>query len=135
MDIIKICKDILIQYKEVTFAYLFGSYVRGTLRSDSDIDIAIYLSEEMDIDSYLGLKMDLTEACKREVDLVILNKATPLLKFQVYKENRSLFTRDKSAETNFKVKTLFEYNDVKRYLDLSYKKNIERIRKEVELDG
>ena len=46
----------------------------------------------MDLDTYLDLKMKLTDACKREVDLIILNEATPLLKHQIYLYNRLLFT-------------------------------------------
>lgn len=123
------------EYDNIVFAYIFGSYVRKQLRSDSDIDIAIYLDTKMDLDTYLDLKMKLTDACKREVDLIILNEATPLLKHQIYLYNRLLFTRDKSMESNFKVKTLFEYNDMKPYLDLSYRKMIERIKREVNTDG
>mgnify|MGYP003766641377 FL=1 len=123
------------EYDNIVFAYIFGSYVRKQLRSDSDIDIAIYLDKKMDLDTYLDLKMKLTDACKREVDLIILNEATPLLKHQIYLYNRLLFTRDKSMESNFKVKTLFEYNDMKPYLDLSYRKMIERIKREVNTDG
>ena len=123
------------EYDNIVFAYIFGSYVRKQLRSDSDIDIAIYLDKKMDLDTYLDLKMKLTDACKREVDLIILNEATPLLKHQIYLYNRLLFTRDKSMESKFKVKTLFEYNDMKPYLDLSYRKMIERIKREVNTDG
>ena len=42
MDIIKNCKDNLMEYKDIIFAYIFGSYVPGKMRIDSDIDIAIY---------------------------------------------------------------------------------------------
>ena len=77
------CKKILMEYDNIVFAYIFGSYVRKQLRSDSDIDIAIYLDKKMDLDTYLDLKMKLTDACKREVDLIILNEATPLLKHQI----------------------------------------------------
>lgn len=44
-------------------------------------------------------------------------------------------TRDESIESNYKVKILFEYNDMKKYLDLSYDKMIERLRKEVERES
>lgn len=88
------------------------------MRADSDIDIVIYSEKKMDIGTYLGIKMHLSEACKREVDLIVLNDATPLLKYQIYKNNILLFTRDKTIETRYKVKTLFEYGDMKRYLDL-----------------
>jgi len=135
LDIIKNCRNILIEYEIIVFAYVFGSYVSGKLRNDSDIDIAIYLNNQMSTDEYLDLKMKLTTASKREVDLIILNSATPLLKFEIYKKHILLFTRDEIEESNFKVKTLFEYNDVKRYLELSYRRNIDRLKKEVDVNG
>lgn len=135
MDAIKKCKEILIEYDEIIFAYIFGSYVKNELRKDSDIDIAIYLANDMDTNTYLRIKMDLSEILKREVDLIILNDSTPLLKYEIYKNNILIFTRDKSLESKYKVRTLFEYNDIKKYLDLSYDKTIERLKKEVELDG
>ena len=135
MDIIQNCKNILEKYENIIFAYIFGSYVQGKVRADSDLDIAIYLRNKMDVNEYLEIKMRLSEACKREVDLIILNDATPLLKYQIYKNNILLFTRDKSIETRYKVKTLFEYSDMKRYLDLSYNKTIDRLKKEVKSNG
>ncbi|MBU5437226.1 nucleotidyltransferase domain-containing protein [Tissierella sp. MSJ-40] len=135
MNLIKRCKDILIKYENITFAYIFGSYVNEKIREDSDIDIAIYLEENIDGNEYLKIKMELTDACKREVDLVLLNDAVPLLKYEIYKNNILLFTRDKILESNYKVKILFEYNDMKKYLDLSYKKTIEKLKQEVEKNG
>jgi predicted nucleotidyltransferase len=135
MDIINKSKDILMEYENIIFAYIFGSYAQGKIRSDSDIDIAIYLENSIDMETYFEIKISLMEACKREIDLVILNDATPLLKYEIYRNNILLFTRDKTEETNYKVKVLFEYNDINRYLDLSYNKTIERLRKEVENDG
>lgn len=131
MDIIEKCKNILVGYEDIVFAYIFGSYVQGKMRADSDIDIAIYLEKKIDIDTYLEIKAYLSETFKREIDLIILNNATPLLKYEIYKNNILLFARDKSIETNYKVKTLFEYSDMKKYLDLSYNRTIDRLKKEV----
>lgn len=135
MDNIKKCKDILIGYENIIFAYIFGSYVQGKMRPDSDIDIAIYSDKKLDSETYLEIKMYLADACKREIDLIILNDANPLLKYEIYKNNILLFTRDNLLESNYKIKTLFEYNDVKRYLDLSYDRTIERLKKEVKSNG
>ena len=135
MDTINKCRDILIQYEKIIFAYIFGSYAKDNIRKDSDIDIAIYLKDSIGSYEYLDMKMKLSEALKREVDLVILNDATPLLKYEIHKNNILLFTNDKSIESKYKVKTLFEYNDMKRYLDLSYEKTIERLKEEVSIDG
>lgn len=135
MDIIEKCKNVLMKYENILFAYIFGSYAKGNMRADSDVDIGIYLKEEMNIEEYLKIRMDLTKICKRQVDLVVLNAATPLLKYEIYKNNILLFTRDRTIESNYKVKTLFEYNDIKRYLDMSYKKTIERLKNEVDFNG
>lgn len=132
MDIAKKCKDILIEYDNIIFAYIFGSYAQNNLKVHSDIDIAIFLEKELNSDIYLEIKMKLADKLKREVDLVILNDAPPLLKYQIYRNNLLLFTRDKTIESNHKVKTLFEYNDMKRYLDLSYNKTIKRLKEEID---
>ena len=134
MNTINKCRDILIRYDKIVFAYLFGSYTKGNIREDSDIDVAIYLKDTMDTYEYLGIKMDLSDRLKKEVDLVVLNDATPLFKYEIYRNNILLFTNDKTIENKYKVKTLFEYNDMKRYLDLSYDKTIERLKEEVSID-
>ena len=135
MDIIKKCKDTLIEYENIIFAYIFGSYVKGNIRKDSDMDIAIYLKSNIDTYAYLDIKIKLSKMLKREVDLDILNDATPLLRYEIYKNNISLFTHNIDIENRYKVKVLFEYNDIKRYLDLSYDKTIERLKKGVGIDG
>ncbi|HOJ11768.1 MAG TPA: nucleotidyltransferase domain-containing protein [Clostridiales bacterium] len=135
MDNIEKCKNILIGYENIVFAYIFGSYAQRVIRTDSDIDIAIYLEKELAVENYLEIKVDLTEACKREIDLIILNDATPLLKYEIYKNSILLFSRDKAIETSYKVKTLFEYNDMKKYLDLYYDRTINRLKDEVKFYG
>ena len=85
MDTINKCKDVLMKYEDIIFAYIFGSYAKGNIRKDSDIDIAIYLKDSIGSYKYLDMKMKLSEALKREVDLVILNNAIPLLRYEIYK--------------------------------------------------
>ncbi len=135
MDIAKKCRDTLIKYENIIFAYIFGSYFQNKLDVNRDIDVAIYLEKYLNTDEYLKIKMDLSDVFKREVDLVLLNEAPSLLKYEIYKKNVLLFTRDMVIESNHKVKTLFEYNDIKRYLDLSYNKTIERLKEEVKING
>lgn len=129
MDIIENCKKILIECENVIFSYIFGSYASKLGREDSDIDIdiAIYLKDQIDTKEYLNIKTNLIESCGKEIDLIILNEATPLLKLEIYRNNILLFTRDKTIESNFKVKRLFEYSDMKKYLDMVYEENIKRM--------
>ena len=127
----KRCKDILLGCDKIVFAYIFGSFAQGKARADSDIDIAIYLAAAIELETYLEIKVCLAEGCKREVDLVILNEATPFLRYEIQRNNIPLFSRDRALETQYKIKTLFEYSDVKKYLDLYYSKTIQRLKEEV----
>ena len=42
-------KEILLSLKEVKFAYLFGSYAKQTQNLESDIDIAVYIKDNLKI--------------------------------------------------------------------------------------
>lgn len=47
-------------YENIIFAYIFGSYVQGEMRTNSDVDIEIYLSEKIDTKTYLRIKAELS---------------------------------------------------------------------------
>jgi predicted nucleotidyltransferase len=48
---------------------VFGSYVRGEQREDSDLDLLVETGEGMTLPDYVGLQMELTEALGVKVDL------------------------------------------------------------------
>ncbi len=91
---------------KVTFAYLFGGRAKG--KRSGDVDVAIWLDGEVD---YLWLIARLGEAIHAEIDLVLLNGASPLMRQQVLLHGRLLLCRDKNALVRFKVCTLHEYED------------------------
>ena len=102
--------------KRVLVAYLFGSYARGLETPQSDVDIAVLLSEipEKALEYYLHLERRLAEVLENDVDLVFLNDAPPLLKYQVIKYGRLLFSRDERVRVMFEAKSLCEYLDFSR---------------------
>ncbi len=60
---------------------LFGSYLRGEQREDSDIDILVEFEKgKKTFDNYMELKFFLEELFKRKVDLVIAESVKPELK-------------------------------------------------------
>jgi len=64
-------------HPKVILAYLFGSFAKSRIRTDSDVDLSVYLSEpysDEDVSSIWGALEDLT---RRDVDLIILNSAPP----------------------------------------------------------
>ena len=48
---------------------VFGSYVRGEQRDDSDLDVLVEIGEGMTLPDYVGLQMELTDALGVAVDL------------------------------------------------------------------
>jgi len=65
---------------------LFGSYVRGDAREDSDIDIAVEMRDEHIFRNFFNLERYLEEHLKKEVDLGIEGAIKPYIKQRVMKE-------------------------------------------------
>ncbi len=101
---------------DLMFAWLFGSVAAGRDNERSDVDIAVYVSNRdriVDVDWYLGLKADLMTLTRKEVDLVLLNTATPLVRQAANLRKVSLLSRDPLFEAEYSLRVLREYNDVR----------------------
>jgi len=61
----------------IEFAYLFGSFADGSFNDRSDVDLALYL-KKVDFDTQLKISFELSKVLKKDVDLVVLNKAKNL---------------------------------------------------------
>jgi predicted nucleotidyltransferase len=66
-------------------ALLFGSAAKDRLRPDSDVDVGIFPLEDLSLAEELELEARLTKALGREVDLVRLDTAPALVRWQVAK--------------------------------------------------
>ena len=69
--------------KRVLVAYLFGSHAKKIQTPQSDIDIAVLLSETPQklLEYYLHFMNKLSEILGNNMDLIILNTSPPLLKY------------------------------------------------------
>ncbi|MGC1119977.1 MAG: nucleotidyltransferase family protein [Candidatus Methanofastidiosia archaeon] len=67
-------------------AGLFGSFVRGEMREDSDIDILVEIEDGISLLDFVGIKLEIEEALGKKVDLVEYNTIRPLLKERIIKE-------------------------------------------------
>jgi len=88
IDIEEIKRKILpiLQLYGVKKIGLFGSYVRGDMREDSDIDILVEIEKDISLIDFVGLKLEIEEALGIKVDLVEYNTIKPLLKERILKE-------------------------------------------------
>jgi len=70
----------------VTKSSLFGSYVRGDYRTDSDIDILVELPKGNSLLDLVRLEKKLEKALGKKVDLLTYNSVHPLLKDHIKKD-------------------------------------------------
>lgn len=123
-------KNTLKRYDFINFSLLFGSYANNTNRELSDIDIAIYTKEEIDLLKIGMIISDLEESLNKKVDLVILNnlyKIDTKLAFNILDNHKIIFMNDKEEFIDFKVNTLKYYLDRKYMYDMFDKALLNRL--------
>ena len=105
----------------VNAAYLAGSHSNRTSFGHlTDVDIAILLMEQIKSDQFLDYQLYFfSELAKRlesdNIDVVILNQASMLLKLQVIKYGQILFSRDEKQRVSFETKAVMDYLDFKKF--------------------
>ncbi len=93
-------------------AMLFGSAVSGTLRPDSDVDIAILPADPgLPLRAELDLQAALAQAAGREVDLVRLDLAPTLVRWEVARSGRMLWASGPDETSCFVAEAASEYLD------------------------
>jgi predicted nucleotidyltransferase len=100
----------------VEFALLFGSVARGTARPWSDLDVAVYIAEEVRAGMSaldLGrLAAELEIALGWDVDLLVLNtslRRRPALTHRVLAEGRLFFCKDRERFVAFRARAIQQY--------------------------
>ena len=106
----------LSQRPEVLEGYLFGSRARGQALPHSDVDIAVFVDETLLQQGAFGYEAELTTDLMRalgdnQVDLVVLNRAPPLLYHRVLCDGIRLLSRDLRATTVREGQALSRYCD------------------------
>ena len=108
----------------VNAAYLAGSLSNRTSFGHlTDIDIAILLMDQIKSDQFLDYQLYFfSELAKRlesdNIDVVILNQASLLLKLQVIKYGQILFSRNEKQRVSFETKAVMDYLDFKKFDDI-----------------
>jgi predicted nucleotidyltransferase len=100
---------------EIAAVYLYGSVVKGHLTPESDIDIGVLygVTRLRDLQQLADDQAALAAALGREVDLVSLAEASPILRYQVLKHGDRILTLDKKLVNQFFIRTVNEYFDLK----------------------
>ncbi len=109
--------EVFHRQEDVLAVWIFGSAAEDRLRADSDVDFGVLFVEKPSFEAWADLRANLQEALKFEaIDLVILNDAHPILRFEAVRGKR-LFCRDSEAVAAFVSLTAREYEDTMAFLE------------------
>ena len=92
--------------------FLFGSFAKACSTDESDVDVAIMFEKVPDFYEVSDLKDQLASHIGREVDILVLNTASPIIRLQVLKYGQ-LIKKDEKVYNDYFVRTLNEYSDLK----------------------
>ena len=110
--------------REIIAAYLFGSCARGKGNMANDVDIALLLDDDQEVHfPYLEFKVLLERLLDINVDLIILNRAGEVLKYQVRKYGRIIYVSDPKIRKQWEILSRKLYEDY-LYLHHIYMKKL-----------
>jgi uncharacterized protein len=100
----------------VVAASLIGSRARGVAGPLSDLDIGVWHEQGLDPDQRLQLRLALAQASATvaetgEVDIVMLNEATPLMRHRAVRDGQRLTDRDPKTRVGLETKAILDYLD------------------------
>jgi len=112
--IVKSLEIFLNKKRGILLTFLFGSFAGKGTHPLSDVDIGILFRTVPDIYAINDLAEELSSLLQREVDLVVLNHTSPVLKMQVLKNGILIYASDRRHFHQFFVDTVNQYDDLKR---------------------
>jgi predicted nucleotidyltransferase len=101
---------------EVLEAYVFGSHARDATTPLSDVDVAVYVEPALAPASPYGYAADLSASLgsatgHRDIDVVVLNNAPPLLYHRAITGGVRILSRDLRGTTTREGRALSRYCD------------------------
>ena len=108
MDSLRPLVDALTSESDVRLAVVFGSATKGGLQRHSDVDIAVMGVAEPRLPR---LAVALSRIAGREVDLIALETATPLLRFEIARDGEVLVERRPHLWSDVKAKAMVDWWD------------------------
>jgi len=107
-------EEFSLQRTNFLLVFLFGSFARGFGTDESDVDVAIMFEKVPDFYELSDLQEELSGHVGKEVDIVILNTASPVLKMRILRYGL-MIKKDQRTYNDFYVNTLNEYDDLKYF--------------------
>jgi len=109
-------KELLAKDSRIAAAYIYGSFVHGPVRDESDLDVGIlFQNGKLPTSRELfDLQVRLSELMDIDVDLVCLNQVSPILCMQVLRKGEKIIDTQPRQTHEFIIRTINGYDDLKR---------------------
>ena len=110
MSVLDLTTEALEAIPAVQLAVAFGSVARGEGHSRSDLDLGLLLDPTS---SDLRREVEVTagRAARRRVDIVYLDEASPLLRFEIARDGKVLLERRSQLWVDFKAQAMIDWWD------------------------
>lgn len=122
----------------VAVVYLYGSEALGVASRLSDLDVGVVLErpdllrereERARLRSELSRYLEpvLAERGDREIDLVFLQTASPVLQFEAIRAGSPLFVADPIFKADYEAAVIRDYLDIQPFVEAHYQAALDRI--------
>ena len=103
------------QYKEIRFAYIFGSFISERYFSDIDLGIVLGADLKSPLDFEIELENRLEKIAELPVDVRVLNNAPISFTQNVFRTGRVILDKYPNIRADFEGRILKEYFDFAPY--------------------
>lgn len=115
----------------VAFAYLFGSHAAGRATARSDVDVAVHLVPDAEVDT-LDLRLRLAGALERAagigpVEVVVLDEAPLPLAGRVREHGQLIYSRDDVQRVRYESLIGRMYHDFRIHEERSARERLARL--------
>lgn len=129
-ELIEKLRNYFAKRDDVVMAFLFGSWAKGQEGIESDVDIGIYFKprgrdlewEKTDLqyDSEKHIWLDVERIVEREVDLLVLNRATPTIADSALR-GIPIIIKDRNLYIDFLLRITSEAIDFRQWVEIYWK--------------
>ncbi|MGN7478594.1 type VII toxin-antitoxin system MntA family adenylyltransferase antitoxin [Solibacillus silvestris] len=91
------------------FIILFGSFAKGTVHNESDVDLAYFCKQQLSSYERFLIAGELALVCGREVDLIDLKTIDTVFAMQIFDQGIPIDVQDENEYTRQKMKAYSMY--------------------------
>ena len=119
-EMISTLKSYFKQHSDIYYidiAFLYGSWVSGYPKEESDIDVAVIFNKEMSEDEIFditnNISLKLTDILKKETNVLYIDMylSKPMLHYNAIVHGIPLFMRDFTRYVDMRLKAIYQMED------------------------